>query len=227
MKGCLWILKFFALLFLGFTAIVFIMIVIFAFIAIWHLPYGILFFFGFLLFLGILAIIYVFIEIIYKFIFEIKQKPQKIFIIFMTGLVLIGFGFASSFLTILNYNFEDIKMEVKTLTEEYLINDNDYFYFNLPANNTEYVFEDIDSLKLEIIYPKCANYKIKNHIFNSGGIIYNNYYGDYIVNPEKLYKNILNDLKQKKITNWEFVNIKIHISKDNYDNLVKNNKIRF
>lgn len=230
-KLILYAVKFFSLFIIILAILSFICFVFSAILSLSHITYGIIFFYVFIAILGMIIISYIIIEFIYRFIFDIKQNLNKLFILFITSLALIGVGGALTFSKLLSYDYTQNSDNLKLRTsEEYLdIDDNTNIYFGTSKDNIQYVIDNsLDNIKLEIIYPECADYVLDYHIVSDEDDDIKHYY-IYLVgmNPFELYKMVLNDLKNNTIRtydNYDLLKIKVYLSETNY-NILKNNII--
>lgn len=225
-KIILFIIKFFSLFIVIPTIVLFIIFVFIAILSIYHITYGNIFFYIFVAVLGMIAICYILIEFIYRFLFDIKQNFNKLFIIFIISLILIGVGSSLSFSKIINYNYtKNIDNLTLITSEEYIdIDDNTYIYLEIPEDNIQYVIDNsLDNIKLEIEYPNNIEYSLEYYISKDEQKNIKHYYFHLTtINPFNLYKLVLNDLKNNTIRNYNTYNllkIKVYLSEINYDKL--------
>lgn len=232
-KLILYAIKFFSL-FVAILAVIFFIGFIFTgILSLSHISYGIIFLYIFIAILGLIAISYIVIEFIYRFIFDIKQNLNKLFIIFMTSLVLIGVGCSLTFVKILSYDYKESndKLALRT-SEEYLDIDNEtYIYFGVNSDNVQYVIDNsFNNIKLEITYPEVSDYVVDYYTVSDEEIDNTKHYYVYMIgmNPFELYKMILNDLKDNTIRtydNYNLMQIKVYLSETNYNILKDNDSI--
>lgn len=229
-KLILYAIKFFSLFIAIFAIFFFIGFIFTAIISLCHISYGIIFFYIFLAILGAIAICYIVLEFIYRFIFDMKQNLNKLFIIFIISLILIGIGGALTFVKMINYDYKEDNenLNLKT-TEEYLDMNNDiYIYFGASKDNVQYIIDNsLSNIKLEITYPEVSEYIIDYDIVSTEENETVKHYYIYLnsMNPVELYKMLLNDLKTNTIRTYDnndLMKIKVYLSEENY-NVLKNN----
>ena len=156
----------------------------------------------------------------YKFIFELKNNLKKIFIIFITGLLLNGIGLGITFLELSKFDFNYKKYD-NNITLKTNINNNNIYFENLEYYNDinkVVIDNNIKDIEIDIEYTKF----IKPYINTNT----NYYYIDYTSTNYNVVKYILNDIKNKKVNfnNYYDYNIKqIRISQTNYNLLIEDN----
>lgn len=229
-KLILYAIKFF-LLFIAALAIFFFIGFIFtAIISLCHISYGIIFFHIFLALLGAITICYIVLEFIYRFVFDMKQNLNKLFIIFIVSLILIGTGGALTFVKMLNYDYKENNenLTLKT-TEEYLdMSDSISIYFGASKDNIQYIIDNsLNNIKMEITYPENLEYIIDYYNVSDEENNDIKHYSIYLtgMNPIELYKMLLDDLKNNTIRtydNYDLIKIKVYLSEENY-RILKNN----
>lgn len=201
----------------------FVMLVILLVMVISYFGYGVLFVWVAVSLAGFILINYNLLEVIYKFIISRKQAAKRIFITSILGLVLIGAGIGLSAVTIMSFdidhNFED--NEYVTSYEEIDMNDDTMLDFNTDTGNIKYVIDNsCDNIKLEIRHLKEIQYYLDETYFNG-------YFLNYDVNIGNAYKLILDDLKNKKLRDYDssdFIMVTVTLSEDNYNKLNSNYK---
>lgn len=232
-KIILYAIKFFSLFIAIFAIFFFIGFVFTAIMSLCHISYGIIFFYIFLAILGAIAICYIILEFIYRFIFDMKQNLNKLFIIFIISLIFIGIGGALTFVKMINYDYKENNenLTLKT-TEEYLdMNDNIYIYFGVSQDNVQYTIDNsLNNIKLEITYPENSEYIIDYDVISDEENNSIKHYYVYLnsMNPIKLYKMVLDDLKNNTIRTYDkydLIKIKVYLSEENYSILKNNNSI--
>lgn len=193
---------------------------------------GIIILFAAFIVLSIIIGCYIVIEIIIKYVFNLKQSPKRLFIMFIFALLLCGISsglFAidlSTYSFVNTYDYSNLISETSIEMKDNLIIE----YINHPF--TEIIYEDRDDIYVEFYINRNESMQIHNgytyeRLYNKNKryIIYGfyNYYNSddirYIIN------NLLDDMSDKKISindNMYAVNIKIYISEDNYKVLDKN-----
>ena len=192
-------------------------------IGLYHMQYGILFFWIVVLFIGLSLLTYVAIEWIYNFVAAKKQQVKKIFIIIITGLVLIGAGTALSICTYLNYDRPDDFGEGDYATETITIPVNDKTIFNYDNYGFEYKIDNaVEDIQIEVKKVGNINYITRSKFYGYG---YEEYYLSYDFDFLNTYKLLLNDLKNKKIRNYDtatYTIITVTMSQKTYDKLRDN-----
>lgn len=182
--------------------------------------------------LGIILFIYLIISFIYNIVFDRKNNYSKIFIVFIISILFIGVGIGVSFTNASKFNIynEIITSDNKTITVPFSDNLIIKELNNIDEDNI--VIEEGDDIKLDIMaynngiintytydiydYKSELTYKMLNIYTYNNGI--------------DVYKNILNDLKDKKINTYYFDNYdtykinKIYISSDNLTKIRENNR---
>lgn len=229
-KLILYAVKFFSLFVLCPAVFSFVFCVMLAVFSLCHIQYGIIFFYITLGIIGCLSIIYMVIEFIYRFIFNIKERFKLLFILFITGLILIGMGIGLTISRVMSYEYKENSDDLKLTTqvEDVAVDQNTHIYFGTPKNNVDYIIDNsLDNAKLEITYLEGFHHQIEfNENLNEENESYKHYYV-YLrgATPIKLYHLILNDLKNNTIRNYDassFMKIKVYISEANYQMLEQN-----
>lgn len=215
-KLVIWFIKFLLILFAIPCIISFITITFLGVCSILYLKSGI-FFLGVLIFvLGILLINYLLLKMIYYFIFGLKQTYKKIFILIITGLILIGIGGSISFCTYLNFDKITIDIEDKIITSHELeYNDKmiieflNYEYVSIVEdNNLTNIKIDIEHTnKVESYIQSNQHYTtIINDYGESKSDIYNIYnygFSSYRLDDIDEINYLLDMLKNKKRFNLD------------------------
>lgn len=218
----LWCIKLLSIFILFPIILSFIFFVILLTISLYHLPYGTIFIYLSISCLGIIMLSYIFIELIYKFIFNLQQKYLKIFIIFISSIIITAIGTGLSIVTFINYDQIEGLNKIKTIEkEEYLeISNNKISINNDIDNNIEYIIDNNQKqIKLDITCAKGFDYKIEKYTNEDT----NHYYIGLKNNTKKYYQLFLNDIKHKQIRSYEnsdLIYIKAYISQENYNKLI-------
>jgi len=215
-KILLFLLKIFIVILLIPFIISFILLCFGSTISLIWFKYGIIFIGLFIACIGLLLINYDFLEICIKFIFNKLDNFKKLFIVFISGLFIFGIGCGISFSEI----------------SKFTITDNKYFYENkniyLTMDNS-IILQDfnpnivvIDNNQKDIIFNVSYTKNIEVYINN----YYDNYYiVDYDFSRFNLVNVILNDIKNKKIRDYDdnlYKINKIIMSEENYK-IISNN----
>ena len=196
----------FGFLFILFTVVIFLL---FCF-----LKYGVIFLTAIIGVLGLLGIAYIFIKLLYNFIFSRKQNFKRIFILFISSLILLGAGIG---LTLGIYMTFD---EVNDLTKEFQTNQIVHIEMTkdtvLNSNNIVYNIDDsVKDIRLESKYIK---YSTSNP---EGQVWYIYSYQD----TDRLLKLLAYDVKNKNKRDYNKLfesKINVTVSKKNYDILKDN-----
>lgn len=222
---------------LGISFVLLIAITIFV---LYFIDFGILIFYIVLGLLGSLLAIYVFIELFVKFIFNLKQSPKKLFIMFILSMLIVGisgglFGCELTTFTIKN----NPKYDNKIYNKELEFNDNMIINF-LEYSNTEIIIEDRNNILIEFygtdkfitpieIYKEdmyCKN-NIYSEVKHYEMYYYDNYYDFYnSMSINSIIKLLLQSIKDKEILNEEYyfeVRSKVYLSKEIYEKIKANN----
>ena len=169
--------------------------------------------------LGFLLLVYVFIELMYKFIFNIKNNFKRLFVMFLSSLFVIGIGSGIIFLELskFDYIYEDIK------------DNNTVLHIDVNNNTTFYELEYYLESNKVIIDDKVKDIEISvDYSNNIVPYINENNYIEYDVKDINYLKDILNNIKVKKIIisdNYNY-NVKyVKLSKKSFDIIKKNNKL--
>lgn len=240
LKKCITIfMKFFAILFSVCLIVTFVLLIAFIIFTLYFIDSGILILYVALGLFGGLIGVYVFIELLVKYIFNMEQKPKRLFIMFIVAMLVVGiscglFGCELATFKILDnpeYNHlvykENIKMQ------------DDLIITSLKYSNTEIIYEDRDDILIELygtdlnispieivkedIY--CKNdYSSETKHYNM--YTYYNYYDYFNGNTiNDGLRNLLKTIKNKELVDERYffeVVPKIYISKENYEILSKN-----
>lgn len=225
-KILLFIIKCFALI-IGVPCLVFFMaLVIFLIILICYIYYSSIFLYLAIAIAGLLLINFVVIELIYKFITNLKQKAFKIFVLSLISFGLIGIGAGLFFVRFTKFDMiEDNNYKFITDIKYLDFTDNMILHGLNSYDNIEYIIDNnIDNIKIEISHIDGIKINIKKLIMQNDKE-YDYYYVDSSENFNKLYKLILDDIKDNKINNYnssKFVKTKVYVNQNNYNKLLNN-----
>ena len=224
--GKLWMLlvKFFCIMIFVPFIILFILFMILLVFGLFNILEG-LFFLGLVIaIIGIILFLYLMIEFVFNILFNKRHVVNRIFIIFILSIILIGSGLGLSLVCVSNFSYED---GIVTSVNTHILDMED----NLVISNMMYdynmiIIEDnsIDNIKIEItgyngIDAYLYTYNENNYSrdeFKIVEVVSN--YDDY-----EIYKNVLDGLKNEKIINYnkDFI-IKLYVSSDNLTMLREN-----
>jgi len=201
--------------------VTFVLIVGLMMVSIYHISYGIIFAWVAVSFFGMGLGAYVIIEWIYNFVASKKQNLRKIFIISMAGIILAGAGLGLAVGTYLQYEkASDLDKEyfyTETITLE--VKDNTAFYYE---GFTYIINDSVKGIELEVK----SNGIEKFHIQKVYDFEYERYFYYYNIDFWETYSIILNDLKDKKIRNYDntaYVVITVTMSSETQKLLDENN----
>lgn len=216
-KIMMFILKSFVILMLIPFLITFIILSILGTISIIWFKYGLIFAGIFILVLGSLIVNYIFIELMYNFIFNRVSKYKRLFILFIFGLIIFGIGSGISLTEISKFNF--VENSFNQVQDNLILNFNDEMIFS----DIEYNKIIIDNNEKDIVINISYNDQIKPYIREN---VENEYFITYEFNNFNIVKCILEDIKNKKISNYDIDAYEINyikMSQKNYDIILENN----
>ena len=217
-----------------------------------YLIKGGIFFLGItIILIGCLLVNYIVLKIIYNFILDQKHNFKKIFLIFIIGLLFAGIGLGISFTSYLTFDKNTNSNKIEYITkEETLPYKEDIILSFLEWDITEIIEDDNQkNIKLEITYNKEGNLNLESNKITQS-IYYDNaseeyitsFYNEYdIYYTYDSYGNFIDELNYliEKLENKERVDdyieveyrniskIKIYISKENLEQIKKNNNTRY
>ena len=215
-KFIVFLIKVFAI-FLGvFICFGFVFFVICDAIFIMYLKYGIIFFGLLLAFLGCSFIAYLAIEFIYNFVFNRVHHYKRGFILFIVSLAFVGIGTALTCDSMLDFKYVNDNNDLKYVTDFMNIEmSNDINIYNV---DDVVIDNNRNNIRVEITHLKGIDYEYD--LYSDGS-----YYFYKNTSPASFFKIIINDIKNKKIRNYDDafnIKIKIYISYDNYKKLNSN-----
>ncbi len=221
-KMILYIIKFFVILFI--IPFIFFTIVLIGVdtVTLTFIQYGTMFIFAFFAILGAILISFIIIYFSYNFIFNKEIKFRLMFILFITGLILIGVGSGMTTINFMDYDYKEInKNRLETMENKIEMKDN--IIISDTHSNLEYIIDNsLDDIKLKITYPKgfnCFIYKTDDSKYNVYHVDWNGF------NMFDAYNNLREDIKNHQISKYlDSIKIKIYISQKNYDILMENEK---
>ena len=219
---------FFIAIFFAFT---FILEVCGITLSIFWIKYNLMFLGIMLSILGIFAINYIILEIIYKILINRKQSYRLIFIVIISGLILIGSGGAFAWRRYMNMSVVSyIPKESEYKSDvQYIDDDVNKIVFQNYYNILYIIDNGIDNVKIDIEY--LGEYKLYYSLYSEE---HNEYYIYHIYNNDNNIINnnlniILKGMKDDKI--YEIApntacKIKVYLNETNY-NIIKNNNEKF
>ncbi len=234
LKGC-------ALLVLLFLAFSFVFIIFALIVSLYYIKDGMIFVGIMIAFLGSALICFTVGELLYRFIFNIKQHFKITFVMAVASLVVIGIGFGLSFVSYttferVNFNESNISLNDKTRKIIHVTDDNILIGCSYNHYCSKIEYEVNDDLKDVIIVDVKHNSEYNYYIGDAFG-----YYDDselfrfYDVYPGssydffEAYNEVINDLKNKVIRDYSYYppcELKITSSTDNIE-MLKNNYNKF
>lgn len=162
--------------------------------------------------------------IIIKFIFNKKNKSNKLLVLFLFSIVFFGVGIGISIISFKNYTFEEkstfnaettqkLKYEDGLVIQSEFLNDLTYEFDETKGDNIELQIKYNDKLVYATYYVE-NYYGLKVYVA-SGDYINNNFYNTY--------KIIIDDLKNNKIRYYnQNLEVKVVSSKATIDKLLEN-----
>ena len=171
--------------------------------------------------LGVLLFIYLMLEFVYNILFNRNHPVNRIFILFILSISLIGSGLGLSFASLSNFDFyENMDKEVNThiidMSDDLVITSMMYDM----GRNDIIIDNSLNDIKLEIIsYGQSDAYLYNYNSLGGNDRVFKVYEVDYDYNEMGLYKEIFDNLKDNKIVNYDrLYEVKMYVS---YDNLIK------
>lgn len=201
--------------------IVFIILIMGLFMALYHIKFGIIFFFISLMALGLCGLNYVILEFIYNFIISKKQHFKRMFIIIITGFILVGAGLGLATCVYLNFDkTEDLPKEFQTNNTLNLdMTDNTVLEGSKVNYKIDNSIKDIkittnsSLIDVNINEYQSKNYKILDlYSYYESNEMMNLLYYDIKHKNTRDYENIIND------------SITVTVSKETYDKLLQNHE---
>ena len=172
-----------------------------------------------------LIVSYNILEIIYRFIVSKGQAIKKIFVMFIVAFTLIGIGIGLSLKTVMSFEMmnEFYDNDYLSTFEEIEMQDNMVIDFYTAFDSVQFAIDNsIDNIKIEIKYLEGITYYLNGEN--------NYYYLDYNFNFKYAYNLLLNDLRNKRIRDYDsssFIKITVTLSQENYDKISSNYKRNF
>ena len=227
---------------LGITFVLLVAIIIFT---LYFINNGILILYIATSLFGLLIGIYVLLEISIKFIFNMKQCPKRLFIMFISAMLIVGLscGFFACELT--TYKINDNK-EYNNLKYKEELDMTDSLVIDLikyRREDVEVIFEKRDNIVIEYYGTKYNITPINSYIdklicdnrYDNSGYkqiykiySYHNYYSLDGETFNDYLRYLIQGIKNKEIINEDdlfYTKFKIYISKDNYEKLEMNNRL--
>lgn len=174
--------------------------------------------------LGLVLFSIVISELLLNFIANHKSNMKKIFISFVISFLLMGFGISMSLFSFSKMTYIDglpKRYQPEKIEEEIKMNSELVFesYCNMPIQFIE--DNNLTNIKIEMMgYKDLYNYNITNYDNKISIHYYNS-----LINGSEIVKEIIRDLKNNKIYNYNLTlenQIKVYASKENIEILKKN-----
>lgn len=223
LKGLLWMLKGFVLIFVFFLCFMLIGLVIALMSSFLIIKTGI-FFIGILLaVLSTIVMTILFLTILLNFIMNRKNKKKMILITFIVSVVLMGIGFGTTIIGFTQFDYIDEinnsiyqEDELVIPMEDNLIISNLHYY---QGNYITYIEEEREDIK--IVYKHTKYYRLSYKKYDSNMDFYLT-----VENPNvlKTARDWLKDINDKKIINYGKARFYVYISKENMERIKENNK---
>lgn len=175
--------------------------------------------------IGVVLFVYLMIEFIYNLLFNRKHAVNRIFVVFIGSISLIGIGLGLSFADLSNFEFiENEEKEVNThmieMSDDLVITSMVYHmgYDNIIIDN------NLDDIKIEVTsYGNSDAYLYKYNEYDNNNVSFKVVDIAFEYNEVDIYKEIINNLKDKKIVNYDRdYDVKMYISDDNLTKLREN-----
>ncbi len=217
-KIIMFILKLFSIIILLPAIITFICLIACGTISLIWFKYGFIFTGIFIAIIGLIAIDYDFLEVLYNFILNRKNNLKRQFIIFISGLTIFGIGCGITFIEFTKFEITGDNFSKETTELKLDINKETKFA------ELEYNKIIIDNTEKDLLIKVTYNEGIEPIIKKYGD---NEYFTTYEFNNINIFEHILEDIKNKKIRNYDisYFNIdSITISQNNYNRIIENNK---
>ena len=173
---------------------------------------------------GVILFIFLIIEFIYNLLFNRNHAINRIFIIFIMSISMIGIGLGISFVALSNFSYE--KNSVKEVNIHNIDMSENLVLTNMMNDmyTTIIIDNSINDIKLEIIsYGNINTYLYSYDSYDSDRSSFKIVELGYDYNELEMYSEIINNLKDKKIVNYDKIyEIKMYISEDNLTKLREN-----
>lgn len=221
------ILKMIAIFLIIPVILAFVTLIIMAVVSITHINYSLIFLYIALACLASGLLCYLIINFLYHFIFNKEINLKRIFIMMISGLIIIGISIGLVISNIMNCklieNYDDLSKITKT---EYLeIKPNTVIHY--PYHDIEYKIDNtLSKAKIEVTYLSETSYSLVHNKED----LEKEYYFIYPSGLDfmNIYKILMNDLKHKRIRNYNHQNItkiKVYVTENQYQILKQNSNI--
>ena len=178
---------------------------------------GIVFIGSLLLIIAIIIINLEILVVLYNFIINKKNNKRVLFISFILSLMIIGISSGFCMIGIKDFNYKSVLNSDKIKTTKYEYDTFDNIFFNYP-DDTDYIESELSNIVVEIKHSK--NALVNKYEYEDGQVqLYVNYNDFHFF---KLVNDIIDDINNKEIINYDDFEIKIYASKENIDKLKQN-----
>ena len=174
--------------------------------------------------IGIILFIYLMLEFIYNLIFNRSHMLNRIFIMFIISISLIGIGIGLSFVSLSSFSYEDSFLMDSNIHNIEMSDDLVLYPLIYEISDNDIVIDNtIDNIRLEI-----SNYNnMELYLYSYNGYRNNDSFKivefGYEYDEIGMYKDIFNGLKNKKIVkDMGESKIKMYVSIDNLTKLREN-----
>jgi len=173
--------------------------------------------------LGVILFIYLVIEFIYNLLFNRKHMVNRIFIMFILSMCLVGIGLGLSFVSLSSLDYYENSIN-DTNIHTIEMSDNLVLDFMRYGMDDVIVDDTIDNIKIEIIsYGNIDTYLYNYNSYNNKNDIFSVYDINYDYNDLEYYKDIIDDFINKRIVNYDrYYDVKIYVSSENLTILREN-----
>lgn len=223
------------ILILKMTAIFFIIPVIFAFVSliimavvsIAHINYSLIFLYIALACFASSLLCYLIINFLYHFILNKEINLKRIFIMMISGLIIIGISTGLVIVNIINCKLIDNYDNLAKITKTEYLEITPKTVIHYPYQDIEYKIDNtLNHAKMEVTYLSGTSYRLDHNKEDLGKEYYFIYPSG--INFLNTYKILMNDLKHKTIRNYNHTNItkiKVYVTENEYQILKQNSNI--
>ena len=160
---------------------------------------------------------FVILEVLFNFIISKTTKKNRMAIVLIISLVLAGISIGIIMIGTTKFNYIEDNTSNSEIENEYNVEMSDDLYINECYCNLEYIETDTNEIK---IVAKHSKYYIVNYI-NDKNKIYIQFVNDETKYME-LIRNIIKDINNKEIKNYNIPTVYVYASKDNIEKLKEN-----
>ncbi len=218
-----------------FVAFIFVLLCTMLMFDIYFIYYGLLLVYFALILLSLIIICYIILEIIVKLVFSLTIKSKKLYIMFITSLIVLGISIGLSICEITTYRIEEREYNYKMSEVNINMKNNLVMAQIFYNDNVEVIFEDRSDILVELYGSEKMDGNLDVYDIDESNYIHTHYhiYNLYTDsnNISAVVNDFLNQIKNKTLlTDMDkWYQIKVHISKDNYnklnENLINYNKL--